>query len=46
MIVYNKKEYNRIDGWVNEGEEAVLVLEGVKRDGHMHANLRNYVIPL
>lgn len=45
IVKFNKKEYNCIDGWIKDGENALLVLEGIKRDGHLHANLKNYVIP-
>ena len=43
---YVKKECVCIDGWVKEGGECLMFLEGLRRDGHMHANLRNFVIPI
>ena len=45
-LQYHKKEHHCMDGWIKEAETALVVVEGMKRDGHMHANLKNYVLPL
>ena len=45
-VKYNKKQYTCIDGWVKEGNEALLVLGGIIKDGNMHPNLKNFVIPI
>lgn len=44
IVKYCKKQYTCIDGWIKEGDDALLVLKGIKRDGHMHPGLKNYVV--
>lgn len=35
-----------MDGWVKEEDNVLLVLGGIQRDGKMHANLKQFVVPL
>lgn len=47
---FAKKDYVCIDGWIKEKEEAIIVLEGLGKEGEdgniiRHPNLKNYVIP-
>jgi hypothetical protein len=44
-VTFTKKDYVCIDGWIKDGEKAVFVLAGIKRDGQLHPNLKNYVLP-
>ena len=44
-VIYSKKEHTCIDGWIKEQAQALMVLTGIKRDNHFHANLKHYVVP-
>jgi hypothetical protein len=46
IVKYSKKEHTCIDGWIKEGDEALLVLGGIIKEAHLHPNLKNYVIPI
>lgn len=50
LVEYNKKEYTCMDGWIKEKAQAILVVEGLKREINgqyaLHQNLKNFVIPV
>lgn len=45
-VVFSKKEYTCVDGWIKEKENALLLIEGLTKNTGPHPNLKNYVIPI